>query len=222
VQLALLLILILTILAPGLLLVIGMGMLLILPAYLMVSSAFTLVLAPQQILAIAGDRRTRRTHACEHATVNVLEEWYGPLPQVGGVATKDGFYLWGVEGFDPSTVFRAAQEGLMRMRRGERTLALHPRCGTSMLAARFVFAAVFLALLGWTGNFTLFGVLLALAASWLLGRRLGIVAQRYFTTSADVSRMSIDQMAWTDRPALPGPATMVIPRGAYFLATSQA
>ncbi len=215
----LLIALLLLLVSPGVLAVVGMGMLLFLPAYLMVSSALTVVLAPQQIWAVASDKRTRRTHSCEHATANVLEEWCGPQPMVGGVATKDGFYIWGVDGFDPGTLIRAAQSGLARMKSGERDLALHPRCGTSLMAARFVFGVVFLALLFALGGFTFEGVLLALVVSWIFGRPLGLLAQRYFTTSPEVDSLHITEVTWTDQPRIGGLPLFGLPRGAYFFRT---
>jgi len=207
---------VLTLLAPGLLIVAGLGLLILLPAYLMFSSALTLVLAPQQILAIASDKRTRRAHACEHATVNVLEESLGPLPGVGGVATKGGFYIWGAEHIHPNALIRAAQLGLARMKQGERDLAVHGRCGTSMLAARFVFGMLFA-----TGHVSLATVLLALVASWWLGRPLGLLVQRYFTTAPDVGGLAITHVAWTDRPHVGSAAVFAVPRGAYFFGVTQ-
>ncbi len=217
----LLLLLILALAAPGAVLMVGLAVLLLLPAYLVVSSVFTVVLAPQQILAVASEGRTRRTHACEHATVNVLEEWYGPLPQVGGVAARDGFYIWGAQQIHPGVLVRAAQQGLRRMQAGEAGLALHPRCGTSLVVAQFVFALSFLLGLFVTGYFTLTGILVALLASWAFGRPLGLLAQRYFTTSADVARLRIAEVHWTARPDLGMGGLFTIPRGAFFFRVLQ-
>ena len=216
-----LILLLLLLFAPWMALAVGMGLVLILPAYLAVSSLFTIVTAPSQVLAIATDKTTRRAHALEHATVNVLEEWFGSLPGVSGMATRDGFYLWGAEGFHPSTLIRAAEQGLTRMRRGESGLALHPRCGTSLIVARFVFAAAFLMLLVATGYFSLLNVLVAMMAAWLLGKPLGLVVQRYFTTSADVAAVHMSGIAWDDWPKLGAVPMPAIRRGAYFLRTAQ-
>ncbi len=220
-QLLLLLLLLLAVLAPGVFAGIALALLLILPAYLMVSSVLTVVLAPQQILAIASDKRTRRTHSCEHATVNVLEEWYGPQPQVGGAATPQGFYIWGAHGFPPEALLRAAQSGIARMKSGEAGLALHPRCGTSLVVARFVFALVFLFSLIVTGYLTLMGLLIAFLSAWLLGRPLGLLAQKYFTTSPHVDRLHIAEVYWSPRPSLGGWGVFFIPGGAYFFRTTQ-
>lgn len=217
----LVLLLILALLVPGLAATLLFAFLMLLPAYVMVSSLLTVVLAPQQMLAVASDRRTRRNHSCEHATVNVLEEWFGPLPQAAGVATKEGFYVWGVDGIDPDTLIGAAQQGLGRMKRGERNLALHPRCGTSMTVAQFVFALVFLLTLGLTGYFFLEAILVALAAMFLLGKPLGLLAQKYFTTSPDVATLDIAEMFWTPRPRLGGTGLFFLPRGAFFFRTVQ-
>jgi len=217
----LVLLLILLLLAgPWVIVAAGVGLLIFLPAYLLLTSTATLLLVPQQILQVATDRRVRRVHACEHATANVLEEKMGPLPMVGGVATKRGFYLWGAERFHPSVVFGAAQEGLARMKRGEHMLAVHPRCGTSLGMARLVFAVVFLGLLFAGGYFSFGTVLLAMAASWLLGKPLGLLVQRYLTTAPDVYDLQITHVSWVDRPEVGAPALFAAPRGAYFFHTT--
>lgn len=217
-QLLLIFLVLMFLLMPAALLMVGIGLLIFVPAWLMATSLVTLVTAPQQILAIASDKRTRRAHSCEHATVNVLEEWYGPLPQVGGLATKEGFYLFNVHGFDSGVVLRAAQRGLRRMQCGERELAWHSRCGSSLLAARLVFAAAFLGLLVAAGQFTFGGVVLALALSWLFGRPLGLLVQKWFTTSDDVQGLEIGGLYWTDKVQL-GNRSWLAPQGALFVRT---
>lgn len=204
---------------PGLAMLVGVGVLLVLPAYLMFSSVFTVILAPQQFLAVATDKTTRRNHSCEHATVNVLEELLGPLPGVGGVATKDGFYIWGAEGLHPSVLADAARTGLRRMKLGERALAIHARCGTSLLMGRFVFAVAFLVLLVTTGYLSLLNVAIALVASWFLGKPLGALAQRYATTSPDVGPVQLVGLSWENRPQIGPLGALSFRRGAYFFHT---
>jgi len=200
---------------PGVVMLAGIGLLVFIPAYLMVNSLLTVVLAPQQVMSIARSPRVRRVHSLEHATVNVLEEWLGPLPGVGGLATCDGFYLWGAEGIDLGTLMRAAQTGLWRMKRGETGLALHPRCGTSLIVGRFLFAVVFLMVLFTLGYFTFSGVLLAILVSWILGRPLGMLVERYLTTSPMVQGMELASTYWNDRPVV-GMGSYSLGRGAYF------
>ncbi len=219
-QLLLLLLLLLALLAPGLLAGFALLLLLIMPAYLMLSSLLTIVLAPQQILAVASDKRTRRAHSCEHATVNVLEEWYGPQPHTAGVATPEGFYIWGTHGIPPEMLLRAAQSGLARMKSGEKHLALHPRCGTSLVVARFVFSLVFLFTLIVTGYLTLTGLLAAFLSAWILGRPMGLLAQRFFTTSPHVAQLYITEVHWAQQPPVGSLGLFFIPGGAFFFRTA--
>jgi hypothetical protein len=181
----------------------------------------TLAFAPGELAAAAGNRWVRRVHACEHATVNVLEEWLGRLPHVSGLATKEGFYLWGAENVPPAVLYRAAQEGLLRMKRGESGLAIHERCGSSVLTARLVFAVAFLATLTLTGYLSLFTVLTAVLVSWFAARPAGRLAQRYLTTSADVDHVALLRMAWDPQPRPRGVGGLLpVARGARVRAGS--
>lgn len=220
-QLTLLLFVIFALMAPGLVIVLSVGAWVFLPVYLTASSFLTVMVAPRQMLTVARDKRIRRVHSCEHATVNILEEWFGPQPRLGGVATEDGFYLWGAEEYDPATLLRASSTGLERMKCGESFLAYHGRCGTSLLMARFVFALAFLAIFTAIGHFTLGSVFFALASSWILNRPLGVLAQRYLTTSPEVRGIKIMHISWSCRPPIVSGGLSSIPAGAYYVRTRQ-
>ena len=64
--------------------------LLLLPFGFTLRSLFSLLTIPGQIWQIATNRRLRANHALEHATINVIEEYYGPQ-QLAGFAREDGF-----------------------------------------------------------------------------------------------------------------------------------
>ena len=49
-----------------------------------------LILGPGQLLRVLFNKKVRRNHALEHATVNVIEERYGPS-NIAGMAYEDGF-----------------------------------------------------------------------------------------------------------------------------------
>ncbi len=89
----------------------------------------------------------RRNHGMEHATVHVLTA-RDPSVRLVGRADSKGFNIYG----DVSTeeLISAAREALERLQRGERALAVHPRCGTNLVVA---------------------GLLTGLAAAVALGRR---------------------------------------------------
>ncbi len=147
-----------------------------------------LVQIPGQLWKIAVNPRLRRNHALEHATINVIEEKFGPQPLVG-LAREDGYSLRGP--VHPQVIREAALMGLRRLAQGERWLALHRRCGTSMAAANLLAALVFFLLLFMTGQMTLVNLVLAFLIATLAGPLVGDRLQQYLTTRVDVSGMSI-------------------------------
>ncbi len=217
----LILLVLIILLAPGLglalLLFLILGILFILPLQFFLYSLVTIVTVPWQLIQIASDHRMRQNHACEHATVNVLEERYGPLPRTGGLAFKNGFTILG-EVPSPSELLDAAQEGLYRLKRGESFLALHPRCGTSIAVAQFLFACAFLFVLFWIDRLHFLEIILVIVLAGLLSRPLGLLAQRHITTTPDVANVQIADVSF-ERPDLGfGLLWLPLPR-AYFVRT---
>jgi hypothetical protein len=153
--------------------------------------------------------RVRRNHALEHATMNVLGERYRALRLVGR-SGPGGFYIYG--DVPTEALIAAAQEGLQRLKAGQRQMAIHPTCGTN-LAVAGVLAGVgaFLALGGLSGNRprNLFQSLarlpLACAAAMMgvfLAQPLGPVLQARVTTEADVGDMCIVDVAREQRTGI--------------------
>jgi hypothetical protein len=136
----------------------------------------------------------RRNHALEHATIHVLTRVNPDLSLIGR-SDWGGYSLYGEVA--TAQVESAAHEALARLRSGERNLALHPRCGT-MLATTGVLSglAVFLTLglsnprgrLRWA---TLPEAILAATTAALLAHPLGLLVERYVTTSSDIGNLSI-------------------------------
>lgn len=155
---------------------------------LTLTSLVTLATAPGQLFRLLRDRTLRRNHALEHATINVIEERYGPS-NLGGLARPEGFIIQG--GAPPALVAEAAQEALARLRAGERRLAIHPRCGTTLVAAQLVMAVAFIVTLVVIRQFTLLPFLVGIVAAALLGPRLSPILQRFVTTDADVGDLAI-------------------------------
>ncbi|MCX7622576.1 MAG: DUF6391 domain-containing protein [Thermomicrobium sp.] len=155
---------------------------------LTVSSLVTLVTAPGQLARLLRDRRLRRNHALEHATINVIEERFGPS-QLAGLARPDGFLIFGSA--SPALVLDAAQEALRRLQRGERRLAIHPRCGTTLIASQLVLALAFLGSLLVLRQLSLWPFLLGILAALVLGPRLSPLLQRWVTTDARVDGLAI-------------------------------
>lgn len=76
--------------------------------------------------------RIRRNHALEHATIHILSK-RAPRVTLVGRADRSGFFIYG--DVSTETVRSAAEEALDRLRRGERHLAIHPNCGTSLVTS---------------------------------------------------------------------------------------
>jgi hypothetical protein len=155
---------------------------------LTLGSLVTLVRAPGQLLTLLHNQTLRRNHALEHATVNVIEEWYGPS-RLSGLAQPGGFIIQG--GAPPALVAAGAHEALARLRAGERHLAIHRRCGTTLLAAQLVMEIAFLMVLVLTRELSVLPFVVGIVAAVLLARRVSPLLQRFVTTSARISSMTI-------------------------------
>ena len=151
-------------------------------------SLYTILTVPVEIWRIATNKKLRKNHALEHATINVIEEKFGPS-NLAGLARKEGFYIKGL--VDPVLLEEAARVALFRLRNGEKRLAVHKRCGTTIAIINFVGAVSFLALLFLTGYFTILNVIIALLVSYLIGPLLSPWVQLRFTTLPEVDDMEI-------------------------------
>ena len=153
---------------------------------------------PKQSPILSLISRVRRNHALEHATINVLGERHGNLRLVAR-SSLWGFYVYGNVPTDG--VLAAAQEGLRRLKAGQRQMAVHPTCGTN-LAVAGILAGVgaFLALGGLSKRQPkgflqrLARLPLACTAAMLgivLARPLGTAFQAHVTTQAEVGDLRI-------------------------------
>jgi hypothetical protein len=142
--------------------------------------------------------RVRRNHALEHATMHALSERYRNLRLVGR-SSLWGFYIYGdvpTEG-----VIAAAQDGLRRLKAGQRRMAIHPNCGSNLaVAGTLAGLGAFLALGGGsTGRARsrlerLTRLPFAFVAATLgivLAQPLGAALQAHVTTQADVGDLYI-------------------------------
>ncbi len=142
--------------------------------------------------------RVRRNHALEHATMTVLSERRRGLRLVGR-SSLWGFYIYGdvpTEG-----VIGAAQEGLRRLKAGQRHLAIHPNCGTNLAVAGILAGmGAFLALGGlfrnrpkslWERLTYLPMACTAAMMGIVLARPLGVALQAHVTTQADVGALAL-------------------------------
>ena len=173
----------------------------LLPILFSLQAVGSLFVYPRQLRAILGNKLLRRNHALEHATIVVMVE-REPGRRLNGFSDDDGFFVQGVRSI--AEVESAAREALRRLRAGEKGLALHRNCGTTIVAANLLAAIFFLgalclgfALLGgqWLYLLIVGGVVLAFA----LRVPLSLLLQRFVTTDADLTNAEV---GWVE-PANP-------------------
>lgn len=172
--------------------------LIILPFQFAVHSLVNIITIPKEIYRIATNKRVRQNHALEHATINVIEEKYGGVFNLSGYALEDGFIIRGSAPAD--MVQEAAIIGQKRLARGERFLAIHKRCGTSLAITNLISSVLFIILLFKYGYFNLLNIFIAILTASLLGPFLGKYVQLYLTTAQDVRNMEIINIAYNSQP----------------------
>lgn len=140
-------------------------------------------------------RRTRQSHALEHATVHVLTRRHPGL-QVMGRSTPGGFYIYGnVKTVDLAS---AVSEALARLQAGESHLAVHPRCGTNLAVGALLSGLAAMLVLGRRRRSLLEEVpeiFLALTAALFLSQPVGLSVQEHVTTTPDVHDVRIAGIA---------------------------
>jgi hypothetical protein len=135
---------------------------------------------------------TRRNHALEHATLHMLARTH--KTSMAGHSNPTGFFIFGE--LLTEDIRAALNEAYSRLRSGEKGLAIHPGCGTNLLAAAFLPGT--LAWLPFQSTRStrwrllllpialVFGVL-----GFFLSRPVGTWLQRNVTTEADLGKMQI-------------------------------
>jgi hypothetical protein len=154
----------------------------------------------QQLYFVPGLKEfllLRQVHALEHATVWVLGENKKPYSPpgtttkmplddelLGGLSTEQGFFLYG--DVDISNLRRAVTLAKHRLTSGEWDLAVHPRCGTNVSVAMLLTAGLAVTvpfILPFRPIEQLIGLGLAATAAAEIAPDLGMLTQRYLTTS---------------------------------------
>ncbi len=174
-------------------------LLFLLPILYSLQAVGSLFVYPRQLKNMFGNRILRRNHALEHATIVVMME-REPGRRFNGFSDDDGFFVQGVRSTDE--VDSAAREALRRMRAGERRLAIHRNCGTTIVAANLLAAVFFLGAvgLGLYMSWPLYLMILGgIVLSLLLRVPLSLLLQRFVTTDADLSNAEV---GWVE-PARP-------------------
>ena len=172
----------------------------VLPILFSLQAVGNLFVYPRQLKAVLGNRILRRNHALEHATIVVMME-RTPARKLNGFSTDEGFFVQGVR--STQEVDSAAREALQRLRNGEKRLAVHRSCGTTIVAANLLAAVFFLSALG-IGlylNWPLYLLILgSIILAFALRVPLSLLLQRFVTTDADLTNAEV---GWVE-PASPG------------------
>ncbi len=165
--------------------------LLLLPVLYSLQAVGSLFVYPRQLKNMFGNKTLRRNHALEHATIVVMME-REPGRRFNGFSDDDGFFVQGVRSKDE--VDSAAREAARRLRAGEKKLAVHRNCGTTIVAANLLAAFFFLVALGvglylgWSVYLLILG---GIALSLILRVPLSLLLQRFVTTDADLTNVEV-------------------------------
>jgi hypothetical protein len=174
----------------------------VLPILFSLQAVGSLFVYPRQLRAIFGNRILRRNHALEHATIAVMME-REPGRKLNGFSTDDGFFVQGVRSI--AEVESAAREAIRRLQNGEKGLAIHRNCGTTIVAANLLAAIFFLLTLGLGllylgGSYLYLLILGGVVLAFALRIPVSLILQRFVTTDADLKNAEV---GWVE-PAQPG------------------
>ncbi|HPD97624.1 MAG TPA: DUF6391 domain-containing protein [Synergistales bacterium] len=147
-----------------------------------------LVVGPREFVRVISDPLTRKNHALEHGTINVIEE-RGAGRLLTGESFKDGFAIRGIA--DPAYVLDAAREARRRISAGDRALTVNKRCGTTLVVINTISAVIFLLLLLVSGRISILAVILSIVAAYAIGPVASPWVQRHITTDPDFSSLEI-------------------------------
>jgi hypothetical protein len=153
-------------------------------------------------LNLGAFSRLRRNHGLEHASIHMLSR-KNPRRAVAGYSDPNGFWLLGDLSLEE--VNDAVSEALRRMRSGERSLAIHPNCGTNLVTTAISTGVAGALAMSGTRNdrerlerLPLAAVLAA--GALFLAKPLGTRIQQQITTSGDPGNLQVIEI----RPAQRG------------------
>ena len=135
---------------------------------------------------------TRRNHALEHATLHMLARTH--KINMAGHSNPTGFFIFGELRTDE--IRTALNEAYTRLRSGEKGLAIHPGCGTNLVATAFLPGTMawlpFQSARSTRGRLLLLPLALIFGVfGFILSRPLGTWLQRNVTTEANLGNMRI-------------------------------
>jgi hypothetical protein len=135
---------------------------------------------------------TRRNHALEHATLHMLARTH--KINMAGHSNPTGFFIFGELRTDE--IRAALNEAYSRLRSGEKGLAIHPGCGTNLVATAFLPGTMawlpFQSARSTRARLLLLPLALIFGVfGFILSRPLGTWLQRKVTTEADLGNMRV-------------------------------
>ena len=135
---------------------------------------------------------TRRNHALEHATLHMLARTH--KINMAGHSNPTGFFIFGELRTDE--IRAALNEAYTRLRSGEKALAIHPGCGTNLVATAFLPGTMawlpFQSARSTRARLLLLPLALIFGVfGFILSRPLGTWLQRNVTTEADLGNMRV-------------------------------
>ncbi len=159
-----------------------------------------------QILNWGPFSNTRRNHAMEHATLQILAENL-PRLRAAGYSDPNGFWLIG--DLETHQIEEAIQQAAARMLGGERELAIHPHCGTNIVSTALVAGSfAWLGMLGagksWRDRIERWPLVVSLvAAAMVMAQPLGPYLQERVTTNAATQGLEILDIQRSQRGGTP-------------------
>lgn len=150
--------------------------------------------------------RTRRNHALEHATLQILGRKNARL-RLAGYSEPNGFWILGQ--VEIEDLQQAISEAQQRLEGGEKGLAIHPNCGTNFAASGLAAAILaWAAMLGGGSSLRSRLERLPLVASLItlaliLTQPLGPMLQERVTTDANLNGLRVVQIDRYERGSTP-------------------
>lgn len=160
----------------------------------------------EQFLNWGPFSQTRRNHALEHATLQVLAE-KNPQLRAAGYSDPRGFWLIG--DIETRQVEEAVSQAAARLQGGERSLAIHPNCGTNLVTTGFLAGSfAWLGMLGagrsWRDRFERWPIVITLVTlAMIVAQPLGPLLQEKVTTNAATHGLQILAIKRAQRGEMP-------------------
>ncbi|MEI8131789.1 MAG: DUF6391 domain-containing protein [Leptolinea sp.] len=146
--------------------------------------------------------KIRKHHAVEHACLSIIHAKF-PALKLAGYSDARGF--WIVGNVETDKIIAAVDEAITRLQAGEKSLAVHPNCGTNFAASGLVAGS--LAWLGTIGSGKSFRrhvdrwpLIITLVTFGLIAAQpLGPYLQRAYTTDANIGELKMKEIIITKR-----------------------